>query len=306
MTLRYGESFSLCKKRMPDARGRMSKRLSKHLGFLFIFVVCFFFANLYAAQEYLNVPPPAALAKLQKASVAPPDLKISHPHLAPLPPKSPTVCLIMDDVGRDRDLLHRLADIPFPITVSVLPDLTFTRESAEWAHGHGFEVMLHMPMQPEQITGEDAGSDALYVSMNRRQLEWATQKALSEVPYAVGVNNHMGSRFTQDRAKLRIVMRVLAEEHLYFVDSRTTAESVAYQLAQEKGIPSSERSLFLDDAHDVVPISQRFRELIQTARENGEAVGICHFRPETIAVLTSLPPDTYRDIHFVFASQIVR
>lgn len=301
MTLRYGEPF--CLRSIPEKkRPHRNTAAFRHIAFLLIFVTSFFFANLYATQQFISpeaVYPPPLFTKPRGLSpvVTPPAIK---------PGNGPVVCLIMDDVGGDKELLKTVAKIPFPMTLSVLPDCQYSRESADWAHQHGYEVMVHLPMQPESYREEDPDQHALLVSMNRRQISEETQRALSEIPYAVGVNNHMGSLFTTKRAKLNAALDILMQQNLYFVDSRTTARSIGYELAHEKGIPSLERTLFLDDAGDSEPIRVRFQELIERARVEGQAVGICHFRPETIATLSKLEPETYKGIQFTFPSRIVR
>jgi hypothetical protein len=301
MVLRYGEPFSL--RKIPGKkRSGQNPKIFRHLAFLLIFVVSFFFANLYATQEFV-VPKESLYRPL---TFARPAVRLLEPAPIDAEPQGPVVCIIMDDVGRDKELLTSIANIPFPMTLSVLPDCEYTKESADWAHNHGYEVMVHLPMQPEPFRDEDPGQHALLVSMNRREILEETRRALSEIPFAVGVNNHMGSLFTTKRAKLNAVLDVLVQDNLYFVDSRTTARSIGYELAHEKGIPSSERTLFLDDIHDPEPIRERFEELISLARQEGQAVGICHFRPETIAVLRTLDLNTYRDIRFTFPSRIVR
>lgn len=301
MALRYGEPFSL--RKVPEKkRPAQNLKFFRHFAFFLIFVVSFFFANLYATQEFVvtenSFGRPPAFAR--------PTVPFKQRAHVTVEPSGPVVCLIMDDVGRDRDLLTSLADIGFPMTLSVLPDCEYSKESADWAHNHGYEVMVHLPMQPEPYRDEDPGRHALLVSMKRREIYEETQRALDEIPYAVGVNNHMGSLFTTRRAKLDVVLDVLEHDNLYFIDSRTTPRSIGYELAHEKGIPSSERTLFLDDSNDHEPIRERFQELIGLARQEGQAVGICHFRPETIAVLRTIDPDMYRDIRFTFPSRIVR
>ncbi len=214
----------------------------------------------------------------------------------------PRVAIIIDDAGENLELLENLAELPFLVTVSVIPGTLHDAESAGWAKRHGFEVMVHLPMEPEAYPEKDPGKNAILTSMSNRKLKETTLDLIEEIPYASGVNNHMGSRFTQSAAKMNPVMDMIARNKLYFVDSRTTPYSTAFQIAQLKNIPSAERNLFLDD--DNGEILQRFQELVQLAKTEGTAIGIAHLRPMTLETLKSIDISEYRDTQFVFASEL--
>jgi uncharacterized protein len=199
-------------------------------------------------------------------------------------------------------LLEQLVELPFSVTVSVIPGTLHDAESAGWAKRHGFEVMVHLPMEPEAYPEKDPGKNAILTSMNNRKLKETTLDLIEEIPYASGVNNHMGSRFTQSATKMIPVMEMIARNKLYFVDSRTTPFSTAFQVAQFKKVPSAERNLFLDD--DSRQITDRFQELAEIAKTQGTAIGIAHLRTSTMEVLKSIDLSDYRDIQFVFASEL--
>src|SRR5262249_57259657 len=128
--------------------------------------------------------------------------------------------------------------LTFPVTVSVLPDAPYCTQSANWAYEHRIEVMVHLPMEPIAYPQEDPGRDALMCKMNSTQLQSEASKLLDAVPHAVGTNNHMGSRFTENRFKMDPVLDVISQKHFYFVDSRTTANSIGFELSRIKHIPS--------------------------------------------------------------------
>jgi uncharacterized protein len=214
----------------------------------------------------------------------------------------PRVAIIIDDAGENLDLLEQLVELPFSVTVSVIPGTLHDAESAGWAKRHGFEVMVHLPMEPEAYPEKDPGKNAILTSMNNRKLKETTLDLIEEIPYASGVNNHMGSRFTQSAAKMIPVMEMIARKELYFVDSRTTPFSTAFQVAQFEKVPSAERNLFLDD--DSRQIVDRFQELVELAKIQGTAIGIAHLRTATMEVLKSIDLSEYRDIQFVFASEL--
>jgi uncharacterized protein len=214
----------------------------------------------------------------------------------------PRGAIIIDDAGENLELLEHLAELPFSVTVSVIPGTLHDAESAGWSKRHGFEVMVHLPMEPEAYPEKDPGKNAILTSMSNRKLKEITLDLIEEIPYASGVNNHMGSRFTQSAAKINPVMDMIARNKLYFVDSRTTPYSTAFRIAQSKMIPSAERNLFLDD--DNGDIQQRFQELVQLAKTERTAIGIAHLRPLTLETLKSIDISEYRDIQFVFASEL--
>jgi uncharacterized protein len=219
-------------------------------------------------------------------------------------PDTPRVSIIIDDAGQNIVLLRKLVSLSFPVTVSVIPGTEYAQRSAQWAYDHGFEVMVHLPMEPKSFPEKDPGWNSLLFSMNRKQLEKATLRMLREIPHAQGVNNHMGSLLTAKKTKMSPVLDVVKREGLYFVDSRTTPHSVGFALAQAKWIPSTERSLFLDEALDVESIAGRFHELVETGRKNGTAVGIAHLKEETIEALRTIDAADYRDIDFTSASEV--
>jgi polysaccharide deacetylase 2 family uncharacterized protein YibQ len=198
------------------------------------------------------------------------------------------VAIVIDDLGRDRGDVERLLALGQPLTYAVLPFEPRTEEIVALLRERRAELLLHLPMEPE---GEaDPGPGALSSDMSRRQVARATRAALEKVPGAVGVNNHMGSALTADSAAMHAVLAVLAERRLYFLDSRTSAESVGFELARASGIPAARRDLFLDEVDERDAIEAALDELVALAREQGAAVGIAHPRDATLAVLAERLP----------------
>ncbi len=216
--------------------------------------------------------------------------------------KKSRVALIIDDAGENLELLHELAELSFPVTVSVLPGSNHDAESAGWAKRHGFEVMVHLPMEPESYPEKDPGKNAILMAMNQRRLRELTLDLIEDIPYASGVNNHMGSRFTQSVIKMNPVLEMVAAKELYFVDSRTTPFSVAYKMAQWKKIPSAERSVFIDENPE--SILSNFNELIDLGYFHEGAIGIAHLKTTTLDALKKIDAADIRDVEFVFASDI--
>lgn len=215
--------------------------------------------------------------------------------------------IVIDDLGQDLEAARRLLALPYPLTFSVLPYLRHSGETAEEAHRAGREVMLHWPMQPEPGSPIAPGKGEIKVGMPLGEVAQTLQADLASVPHAVGVNNHMGSRATSDAALMAEVMQVLAERHLYFVDSRTTGGSVALDAARRLGLPAFYRSVFLDDTETTAYSLGQLREFRRVVEEQGAALAIGHPHTTTLAALARFLPELERDdIQLVPASQLVR
>jgi polysaccharide deacetylase 2 family uncharacterized protein YibQ len=196
------------------------------------------------------------------------------------------VALIMDDMGNSLDVLDELIALGRPVTVSVLPYSSHAAETARIAHENGLEVLLHLPL--ESLNNHDimANTEGMILAgMTEADIVRSLESSYERVPFAIGTNNHMGSRFTAERDLMRTILRPLKERGLFFVDSRTTPKTVALDEARKMGVLSAERDVFLDADEDRGRIRGRLIELFQKARKKGHAVGICHPFPETLAVL---------------------
>ena len=200
----------------------------------------------------------------------------------------PRIAIVIDDLGRDETEVEEIEAFGVPITYSVLPYEEQTAAVVAELTARGEEMLCHLPMEP-QGTG-DPGPGALLGSMSDEELIVATDRALAEVPGAVGVNNHMGSGFSADARAMRPVLGHLAKRHLFFLDSRTSAKSVGYRLAIELGVPSAERQVFLDDLEEPAAIRAQFARLLGLARKKGAAIAIGHPHPNTLAVLAEEIP----------------
>ena len=200
------------------------------------------------------------------------------------PSAAPVIALIIDDVGYNRVHTMPFITMGVPITFSVLPHLCFSTVMAERAHHAGHEVMLHQPMEPHTCS-INPGPGALYLKHDRATLTRIITTNLASMPFVHGVNNHMGSRFTECRAKMAAMLRPVREHGLFFVDSYTSSRSVAYQTACELQMPTSHRDIFLDNIWEEAYITGQLRKLVTHARRHGQAIGIGHPRPETARAL---------------------
>lgn len=214
--------------------------------------------------------------------------------------------ILIDDLGIDLGPARELLGLPCALTFSVLPHLRHSAEIAEAAHGSGREVMLHLPMQPERGAVRP-GRGEITVGMSAAEVAATLERALDSVPYAAGVNNHMGSRATADAPLMAALMAALAQRGLYFVDSRTTAATVALDVARAEGIPAFYRSVFLDDTETADYTVGQLRKLRRLVEEQGAALAIGHPYPTTLGALARFCPEFERDdIDLVPASQLVR
>lgn len=222
----------------------------------------------------------------------------------PPPGEGAAVALVIDDLGRSVADLDRLEALGVPVTYAVLPFESRTAEVATALAGRRAEVILHLPMEP--ANGADPGPGALTRAMGRDELARATREALGAVPGAVGVNNHMGSSLSVDRPSMEAILGVIGERGLYFLDSRTSAESVAFAAARELDVAAAERQVFLDPDPRPEAVRYQFRRLLAAARERGAAIAIGHPHPHTLAVLEEeVPLAVERGYRFVPVSYLV-
>jgi uncharacterized protein len=207
---------------------------------------------------------------------------------APAPAEGGRVALVIDDLGRSLDDLHALEGLNVPISYAVLPFEEQTAEVVAELRRNGAEMLLHLPMEP--AGAKDPGPGALRLGMTPEQLRQSTLAALQAVPGATGVNNHMGSGLSADEPSMTTILGVLSSRGLFFLDSRTSAQSVAYRVATRLGLPAAERQVFLDPDPSPEAIRAQFHRLLGLARTRGAAVAIGHPLPETLAILEEEVP----------------
>jgi polysaccharide deacetylase 2 family uncharacterized protein YibQ len=216
----------------------------------------------------------------------------------------PKLAIIIDDLGYDREAAEMLFQIPFPLTISVLPHLPLSSIVAEEGSRRGYQVLLHMPV--ESSAGEKAETIELRAGMPPDEAVQTLQGMLSTVPQAVGVNNHQGSLGTADATLMNAIMQALHERGLFFVDSRTTPASIAFSSARRAGVPAASRDVFLDDDQDAAAIQHQLELAVRDAKQHGQAIAIGHPHPATLQVLQEyLPKIQSEGVEIVFASQVV-
>jgi uncharacterized protein len=157
------------------------------------------------------------------------------------------IAILIDDIGQDMGALHDLLAIDAQLSFAILPYLVHSEEADRTLHRLEREILLHLPMEPQSYPKELPGNGGLFVSMSDNEIRNQFRKDLAAVPYAIGVNNHMGSRFTEDEDKMTIIMTELKNKGLFFVDSRTVKDSKAREAADRIGVRFLARKVFIDN-----------------------------------------------------------
>jgi len=193
------------------------------------------------------------------------------------------IALIMDDAGYDPGQVRRVLALPFPVAISILPDAPYARKVAEMANSHGRLVMLHLPMESVGQAGSRTGAGFLWSGMRQSEVKRLVVRALSRVPHVVGINNHMGSLLTSMAMPMRWIMELCRRRGLFFVDSRTSRETLAAAEARTAGIAWAERRVFLD--HDPERLDASWRLAKRYLARDGYCVVILHPHAATLDFL---------------------
>ncbi len=220
------------------------------------------------------------------------------------PAYKPRVAIVIDDLGANLKAGERLLDLPVPVALSILPYTEHATELAEKTRSRDWDVMLHLPMEHVGVNWRQAPG-ALRTHMQYEEFLAAFRASLDALPQATGFNNHMGSRITQNPRQMRWLMRSAGNHNLFFLDSRTTPNTVAEKAAADAGLRSARRDVFLDDDPDPVAIHRQFERLLKLAREQGKAIAIGHPYPETLEYLETRLPELRDEYEFVKISALL-
>jgi len=212
----------------------------------------------------------------------------------------------LDDWGYDYpEAVQTMFNLPVKLNMAVIPGLPKSTEQALLGFARGWEVMLHLPMEPES-PGWRLGEYGVLTKMSDDEIRRTVHKALEAVPAISGVNNHMGSKATADARVMRVVLEELAKRGLFFVDSHTTGATVVAKVATGvRNIRIAENQVFLDNESDIDYILKRLELLVEVARRQGQALGIGHLRPNTAKALERFfQSEAVRQVEIVFASEL--
>jgi polysaccharide deacetylase 2 family uncharacterized protein YibQ len=202
----------------------------------------------------------------------------------------PKIAIVIDDLGGENKMSQELLRWDFPVTFSILPFTPYSKTLAGEAHRKGKEVILHLPMEPHGYPQIWPGEGVLLEEMDEARLLRQLSEDIEAVPHIKGVNNHMGSRLMEDPEKMEIIFSELKRRGLFFLDSRTTPETVGLQVAQSVGLKAMERSLFIDNSSMEEDVKGQLERLIQLSLSKGKAIGIGHPRPSTLKAIKEMVP----------------
>jgi polysaccharide deacetylase 2 family uncharacterized protein YibQ len=218
------------------------------------------------------------------------------------------VAIIIDDFGNKMNGTKEVLALPIPLTVAIMPFLETSRSDAEWAHRLGHDVIIHLPMEPIRGKKSWLGPGAITTDLSSDEIRKRVRAAIKEVPYAIGVNNHMGSKVTADQRVMRVVLEVCRENGLFFIDSKTSPKSVVPTLSKEIGVPYLENELFFDDVYTTQHIINQTKRLIKKLELDNEIIAIGHVGPpgqKTAAIIKEFIPVIETNAKFVKASTLV-
>lgn len=260
-----------------------------------------------------------ARSQASKATVAKTSANKQARPAVPLPPlpqketaEKPTpiargkIAIVLDDWGYSAEGLDVLSQIRAPLTIAILPFCDFSLPVAEFAHRHNIEAMIHMPMEPKNKERVDLEPKTLMTAMNSKTMNRILEDAFEDVPYAKGINNHMGSLATEDEAFITVLFRYLKKKNAFFLDSYVSPQSVCLRLARQSGVKFGQRAVFLDNSADRMYIQNQLLELAKRSEADGYAIGIGHNRKNTLDVLKEeVPRLEDKGYCFVFVSELV-
>ena len=211
--------------------------------------------------------------------------------------------IVIDDFGYRPLQENQVLQMPAAISVAVLPDATHAHEMAVKAHQRGHEVLIHLPMAP--LSRQPLEKNTLRPDMSSGEIERIIREAVANVPYAVGLNNHMGSAMTSSLPGMQKVMQVLNNYNLYFLDSMTIGDSQSTRAASGTRVKVIKRRVFLDDTQNEADIRKQFMRAVHLAQRDGSAIAIGHPHPTTVKVLQEMLPTLPADITLVRPGQLL-
>lgn len=244
-------------------------------------------------KEQSAYPPTTVILNPEKAGVS----KIGAARLA----------IVIDDMGNSLAEARSLAAIKVPLTFAIIPGLRVDKAVATYAAENNIETIIHIPMQSKEWPERRLEANGFLVSMDADDLQDRMSGFIRQFPGAVGVNNHMGSEFTEQDEKMSAVLQILKKNNLFFIDSVTSPESAGLRVAKRLGIRSARRNVFLDNEQERGYIIGQLNQAVRLARKTGSSIAICHPHPATIATLAEvLPGLAANGVSLVPVSQLIR
>lgn len=227
----------------------------------------------------------------------------------PPPDAASKLALVIDDFGNGMNGTTEMFELAVPFTAAVMPFMPTTRADAEAAHARGLDVIIHMPMEPVKGKRSWLGPNAITTDLSDSEIRSRIEQAIADVPHAIGMNNHMGSRATADERVMRVILETCRDHGLFFLDSRTTVHSVIPKLGRELGVTVIERNgVFLDEVYSTDHIIRQLQKLVKQVELQQASVAIGHVGPpgpKTAAALKAHIPQLQQRARFVRLSELV-
>jgi polysaccharide deacetylase 2 family uncharacterized protein YibQ len=213
------------------------------------------------------------------------------------------IAIVIDDWGYNQNNLASLKKIPYPLTIAVLPNLSYSYQVSEALHNLGKEIILHLPLEPREKYRLE--QNTVLAGMSESQIRKIVSEDLSSLPFVKGVSNHMGSKATEDARTMRIVFDELKKKNLYFLDSFVSTKSICANIAGEKKLLFAKRDIFLDNKEESSYIKSQLNKLKKKATKYGQAIGIGHDKKITLQVLNEMMPELEKEgFSFIFVSDL--
>lgn len=216
--------------------------------------------------------------------------------------------IVIDDLGNGMSGTEEIMSAPIRLTVAIMPFLPTSKRDAEWAHRVGHDVIVHMPMEPLRGNKKGLGPGAVFTDLPDDEIRKRVEAAIDDIPHAIGINNHMGSKVTADLRVMRIVMDVCKRRELFFLDSKTNYRSVAAVAGQEIGVKVLQNHIFLDDVSSIAHIAKQFQLIQKHLSEHEPCIAIGHVGisgKKTASVLHKSADQLQDEIRFVRISELV-
>ncbi|MEX6209562.1 divergent polysaccharide deacetylase family protein [Providencia huaxiensis] len=213
------------------------------------------------------------------------------------------LAIVIDDFGYRVKEDNQILALPAAVTIAILPSSPHGREVAEKAHQQGRDILIHMPMKP--LSNQPLEKDTLSPSMSAEDIDQLIKNAIKRVPYAKGMNNHMGSEMTSSLPGMRNVMHSLSQSNLFFLDSVTIGNTQVKNAAKEYGVPTLRRHIFIDNHQSEEETRSQLNKAVAYARKHGSAVAIGHPHPSTVRALQKYLPQLPADIELVAVSSLL-
>ena len=290
------------RKKKKGTKRRKSRKLILLMiffGLVFSLTLFFFLRTKPTEKKIVQPMPPPPLpaaketgeARKEKEEVAVPRARLA---------------LIMDDGGYSIDRIKGMVGIGRPMTFAILPNTPHARKVALMAHESGEQVMLHLPMEPRDSDRYSLEKDTVLAGMDKKEVQTILQRDLAQIPYVRGVNNHMGSKATEDAGVMQALMEVLKKEGLFYIDSHTSSHTLGPQMARQAGVAFGSNDRFIDQEKDSLKIKKAIRQSMEKAKKEGKAIAIGHPHPLTVQTIREMIPEIEKaGIKLVFASEVV-